>query len=481
MATHPLTIVWLTNCLRVEDNPALHAACERGPVIPIFIYSPEEEGNWPPGEASRWWLHHSLESLSSTLNQMGLPLIIRQGNTLNILKQLIIESKADAVFWNRRYEPFAIENQALIKRELHNINIKSQSFNSSLLFEPWTVANKQGKPFQVFTPFWKTCLEMNHKQTPLPIPTVNFKLKLTINSEQIGNLKLLPKVNWDIGLKKQWKAGTNEAKIKLSSFIKNSISSYSIMRDRPDTEGVSLLSPYLHFGEISPRMIWSSVLDNFSLNDPIATAYLRQLGWREFAHHLLFHFPNTPDFPLRSHFASFPWKKNSEYLKAWQKGLTGYPIVDAGMRQLWQTGWMHNRVRMVVGSFLVKDLLISWTEGARWFWETLVDADLANNTLGWQWVGGCGADAAPYFRIFNPITQGEKFDPNGEYVKKWIPELTQLPTKWIHQPWNAPKSVLENASVILGKTYPFPIVDHAIARVEALNAFSSIRDIPRLV
>jgi deoxyribodipyrimidine photo-lyase len=468
------TIVLLSQHLRVEDNPALSAACKQGGVIPTFIYSPENEGKWPPGAASRWWLHHSLTDLEASLKKLGLPLIIRKGHTVDVVQEIIQESSATAVYWNRRYEPSAIKLDERLRNALFTQGIETQTFHGTLLFEPWSIANKQGKPFQVFTPFWKACLSSPLPEEQLPPPHHITRGLIKIKSDSIESLQLLPKISWDEGLKDNWKPGSSNAKPLLRTFLNNGIEHYPTNRDRPDIEGVSRMSPYLHFGEITPRMIWHEVIKRFPNETPFRESYLRQLGWREFAHHLLYHFPSTPEAPLRTGFVNFPWNCNEKNHNAWKNGLTGYPIVDAGMRELWHTGWMHNRVRMIVGSFLVKDLLISWNEGARWFWDTLVDADLANNTLGWQWVGGCGADAAPYFRIFNPITQGEKFDPEGHYVRKWVPELSQLPNKWIHRPWEAPELILRAAGIILGNTYPAPIIDHAAARLKALEAFASI-------
>lgn len=467
------TLVWFRQDFRLEDNHALTAAAKNGDIIPVYIHSPEEEGDWPIGGASKWWLHHSLESLSQEFDKHGLKLVIRKGKTLENLRLLIKETQANAVYWNRRYEPAVIARDTSIKSDLKDEGIDVHSFNANLLFEPWTIHNKQNKPFQVFTPFWKHCLTLQAPSVPLPIP----KLKpssLSIKSDSLESLELLPKIHWDTGIHAAWKPGESHARKMLDKFLKSPVLEYTDERDRPDHNGISHLSPYLHFGEISPRIIWHAALKKYDFAE--VEPYLRQLGWREFAHHLLFHFPKTPSFPLRQDFAKFPWKDDPAGLKAWHKGKTGYPIVDAGMRQLWTTGWMHNRVRMIVGSFLVKDLLINWLEGARWFWDTLVDADLANNTLGWQWVGGCGADAAPYFRIFNPITQGEKFDPEGEYVRHWVPELAALPNEWIHQPWEAPADVLRAAGIILGKDYPHPIVDHKKARMRALAAFKQIRN-----
>lgn len=463
------TIVWFRNDLRIEDNPALAEALKLGgPIIPLYIWSPQEEGHWPLGGASRWWLHYSLEALDHELKTLGLQLIIKSGSSLEILQKLIKESKATSVLWNRRYEPYIIKRDSHIKSALTDGGIDVRSFNSSLLFEPWSIQNKQGKPFQVFTPFYKTCLQQTIP-SPTSLPQKICTSTPKIESTPLSKLDLLPHIHWDSGLKQMWKPGTQNAKKLMKSFLSKGVSQYPEMRDRPDIRGTSLLSPYLHFGEISPRMIWHSA-------HPTEDApYLRQLVWREFAFHLLYHFPKTPDKPLKEAFENFPWKYDQGALKAWQKGLTGYPIVDAGMRELWTTGWMHNRVRMIVGSFLVKDLLLPWQEGAKWFWDTLVDADLANNTLGWQWVAGCGADASPYFRIFNPMTQGEKFDPDGAYVRKWVPELANMPTKWIHNPWEASEGELRMAGVTLGETYPRPIVDHSEARLRALEALKQVR------
>lgn len=465
------TIVWFRQDLRLEDNPALTAAAKLGEVIPVYIHAEKEEGEWTLGGASKWWLHHSLENLVEDFQKHGINLVIRQGNSLETLKTLAKETGAEAIVWNRRYEPASIERDSHIKSVLSDAGIKVQSFNANLLFEPWTIHNKQKKPFQVFTPFWKHLLTLPSPTEPLPVPKLTGSA--SVKSDSLKSLELLPKIHWDAGINKVWKPGTKQARQVLANFLKAPILEYAEERDRPDHNGISYLSPYLHFGEISPRMIWHEALKNYSFSE--IEPYLRQLGWREFAHHLLFHFSDTPTKPLRKDFSAFPWKEDPAHLKAWQKGLTGYPIVDAGMRQLWVTGWMHNRVRMVVGSFLVKDLLINWLEGARWFWDTLVDADLANNTMGWQWVGGCGADAAPYFRIFNPMTQGEKFDPEGNYVRKWVPELAALPNEWIQRPWEAPPEILRQAGITLGKEYPKPIVDHKKARDKALAAFQEIR------
>lgn len=425
------------------------------------------------GAASKWWLHHSLEQLSHDLKQLGLHLSYHIGKAVDVLERLIQNYSVETVTWNRRYEPWALKRDAVVKDFLRKKGIEGVSFNGNLLFEPWTIANKQGKPYQVFTPFWKQCLTQPAPSMPLPKPQAG-QGKI-VEDILLKQLDLLPHIDWDAGLKSTWHPGEKGAQKQADEFIQKHVIHYVDERDRPDHQGTSRLSPFLHFGEISPRQLWHSIKDKYRGKEELVDPYLRQLIWREFAHHLLYHFPKTPEHPLRVEFEDFPWEYDGKKLKAWQKGLTGYPIVDAGMRELWNTGWMHNRVRMIVGSFLVKDLRIHWLEGARWFWDTLVDADMANNTLGWQWIGGCGADAAPYFRIFNPVIQGEKFDPEGHYVKHWVPELKNLSTKWIHRPWEATPPILEKGGVTLGTTYPHPLVDHARARDAALKAFTKIR------
>ncbi|MEO6183334.1 MAG: deoxyribodipyrimidine photo-lyase, partial [Verrucomicrobiota bacterium] len=428
---------------------------------------------WSLGGASKWWLHQSLKALAKSLEKLGAKLLLRCGDALNELQSLVRETEAIAIFWNRRYEPFAIEQEKKIGKHFQRAAIESQSFNSHLLFDPWEIENKSGKPFRVFTPFWKTCLASAQKITqPIPAPKKILTSKRWPKSLCLEELELEPKLDWAKGFSEVWEPGETGAQKNLKRFVRDVISDYENSRNRPDQIGTSRLSPHLHFGEISPRHVWAAIHKHKSSS---AIKYLAEIGWREFAHHLLFHFPNTPTEPLQEKFRKFAWRKNPAWLKAWQRGQTGYPIVDAGMRELWTSGWMHNRVRMIVASFLVKDLLLPWQSGARWFWDTLVDADLANNTLGWQWSAGCGADAAPFFRIFNPIMQGEKFDPQGDYVRRWIPEIANLPDKWIQQPWNAPSEILSKAGVELGKNYPKPIVSHTIAREVALEAFQKIK------
>ena len=478
LATMSATIVWLHRDLRLEDNPALHAAIERGqPVIPALVWAPDDEAPWAPGSASRWWLHQSLAALGASLRDRGSRLVLRTGPTLEALRSLVRETGADAVHWNRRHEPALVERDATIMEALTDDGLQVETFNASLLFEPWDVETQQGKPYQVFTPFWRRCRGFGLPTQTQPSPEAIPALRQWPVSASLEGLDLLPRVDWTGGLGATWAPGEAGAQERLEAFVDEILANYGTARDRPSHVGTSRLSPHLRAGEIGPRQIVKALAEEARLADGTsADTYLSQLGWREFAHHVLYHFPSTPDRPLKSTFETFPWQEDATGLQAWQRGETGYPMVDAGMRELWATGWMHNRVRMVAASFLTKDLLVPWQSGARWFWDTLVDADLANNTLGWQWAAGCGADAAPYFRIFNPVRQGERFDPDGAYVRQWVPELADLDAKLIHAPWQASDMELQAAGVALGETYPEPIVDHREARDRALAAYDRIKE-----
>jgi deoxyribodipyrimidine photo-lyase len=475
----PVTIVWFRRDLRLDDNPALAAAAAGGAVVPLYIHAPDEAAPWAPGGASRWWLHGSLTSLAAALAKAGADLVVRRGPSLETLRTVARATGATRVVWNRLREPALVARDTVIKKELAAVGLEVESFNGSLLHEPAHVATKEGRPYQVFTPFWRALLSRDEPDVPRAAPR-----KLTpaakgagLASVPIESLGLLPRIDWAGTMRTTWAPGEAAARKRLDRFLDRGLAGYGTERDRPDHDGTSALSPHLHFGEISPRRIWHAVRDAVG-GKPAAKitgspeVYLRELGWREFASHLLHHFPHTPDAPLRQQYAAFPWVDDPVGLEAWQRGRTGFPIVDAGMRQLWATGWMHNRVRMIVASFLVKDLRISWLEGARWYFDTLVDADLAANTLGWQWAAGCGADAAPYFRIFNPTSQGEKFDPDGAYVRKWVPELARLDADVIHEPVAA--KPLERNGLVLGRDYPEPIVDHAEARKAALAALAKV-------
>jgi deoxyribodipyrimidine photo-lyase len=472
-------ILWFRLDLRLADNPALQAALRHGGgVIPVFIWAPKEESPWEPGAASRWWLHHSLAELSCRLESLGSRLILRRGPAVATLRELARQYKATAIFWNRRYEPAVIARDHIVKQTLREAGLKTESFNGALLHEPWTIENQSGKPFQVFTPFWKKCLTQAEPSSPVAAPKRLPAPPSWPKSLHLDELNFLPKLNWADGFATEWKPGEAGARDALNRFLADAVDNYTVQRNLPDRRGTSRLSPHLHFGEISPRQVWQAARQALPAFTFPRSQFLTELGWREFAAHLLFHFSTTPTEPLRPQFRDFPWRDDPERLVAWQRGQTGYPIVDAGMRELWATGWMHNRVRMIAASFLVKDLLANWTHGARWFWDTLVDADLAQNTLGWQWTAGCGADAAPYFRVFNPVSQGEKFDPNGGYVRRWCPELARLPDKWIHRPAAAPAAILAAAGVELGRDYPRPIISHFAARETALDAFAKIRRLP---
>jgi deoxyribodipyrimidine photo-lyase len=472
-------IVWFRQDLRLADHAALAAAVKRGgPVIPLFVWAPEAEGAWPAGAASRWWLHQSLTRLSEDLRDKGNALIIRRGSPGTVLVDVARATGATSIYWTRRYEPAVVACDLALERDLQAAGLEVGIFGGALLHEPEGIRNKSGKPFQVFTPFWRACLMRPDPEESLVSPKhVTGMPGLT--SLPLGTLELEPKIPWAGGLAATWHPGRTGAVRQLERFLKEGYEEYSERRNYPGEFGTSGLSPHLHFGEISPREVWNAVRRMAGRRPKLAAAwrssqFLVELGWREFAHHLLVHFPTTPEEPLRSEFNRFPWRSNADWRRAWQRGRTGYPLVDAGMRELWATGWMHNRVRMVVASFLVKNLLISWQEGARWFWDTLVDADLANNTLGWQWSAGCGADAAPYFRIFNPVTQSQKFDSHGVYIRRWVPELSLLDDEWIHRPWEAPEPVLCRAGIELDRDYPMPIVSHAIAREIALEAYGKL-------
>ncbi len=454
------TLLWFRQDLRLADNPALEAAAAGGgAVIPVFLHAPHEEQPWAPGAAARWWQHESLAALARDLERRGSRLILRAvapgQSSLATLLALAAESGAAAVHWNRRYEPAVLERDRHVKRGLRERGLVAESHNAALLAEPWEVRNQSGRPFQVFTPFWRHVLRELAPPRPLPAPAQLAAPPRWPDSLPLESLGLLPRVRWYDGMAQEWQPGEAGAARQLERFLAEAWSSYRDGRDLPALRGTSRLSPHLHHGEISPRQIWHALAGAAEARGESAASwrqsqFVAELGWREFAHHLLFHFPHTTDAPLRAEFARFPWREDAGLLEAWQRGRTGVPLVDAGMRELWQTGWMHNRVRMVVASFLVKNLLQPWQAGARWFWDTLVDADLASNTLGWQWSAGCGADAAPYFRIFNPMSQAERFDPDGAYVARWVPERGS-------------------------SRYPPPIVDLKASRAAALAAYQTLR------
>lgn len=475
------TLLLFGRDLRLTDNPALSAAVARGkPVIPVYLHDPQEAGAWAPGGASLWWLHHSLNSLGQSLTRAGSRLILRNGAALKEVPRLVKETGADAVFWNRRYEPWAVARGADLKAALSQAGVEARSFNASLLHEPQNLKTKAGKPYAVFTPFWKALRTGLILEAALSAPTKIPAPEIFPAGDTLAAWKLLPRIAWDTGFKTAWAPGEAGGAQRLGDFVSADVLGYSDGRNFPGQSRTSRLSPHLHFGEIGPRQVWRAAISQgvAATGDPMPRGievFLSEIAWREFSYHLLFHFPDLPSAPLRKNFADFPWRRDAAQLEAWQKGKTGFPIVDAGMRELWHTGWMHNRVRMIVASFLIKNLLLPWQEGEAWFWDTLVDADLASNAASWQWVAGCGADAAPYFRIFNPVTQGKTYDPDGAYVRRWIPEIAKLADDRLHEPWTATPMELADAGVRLGKDYPAPIVDHAAARQRALAAFQEIK------
>ena len=467
------TIMWFRQDLRLADNPALCAACQRGEIIPVYILDDEGADCWKMGGASRWWLHHALDDLNSSLKQ-GLRLF--KGDAQTILRNLAEQTGARAITWNRCYEPWRIARDAMIKTALKADGLDVQSFNGSLLWEPWQVLKKDSTPYKVFTPYYRRgCLSSAPPRRPNATPAT---IKISENSVQslsLKDLNLLPKITWDTQMKARWDITEAAAHERLDEFVMDELQDYREGRNFPDKANVSRLSPYLHFGQISPNIAWHRAAEAgaFITNEQSLDTFLSELGWREFSYYLLYHFPGLPTDNLQVRFNLFPWAENTDAdLKAWQQGKTGYPLVDAGMRELYNTGYMHNRVRMVVGSFLVKNLLIHWHAGEQWFWDCLVDADLASNSAGWQWIAGCGADAAPFFRIFNPITQSEKFDKQGDYIRRYVPELANMPEKYIHAPWLAPAEVLAVAGVEVGHNYPAPIMDIKESRERALAAFA---------
>ncbi len=462
-----LAIFWFRRDLRLADNPGLLAALDAAEqVLPIYLWSPEDEGEWAPGAAARWWLHHSLGALDEALRARGTRLLLRAGPAADTLAKLVAESGAEAVYWNRLYDPALVTRDRAIKRQLGDAGIEAHSCQGSVLYEPWELATGKGDPYRVFTPFWKAALKRAEPDPPVAAPRDLRAPSKWPAGLALDALGLMPTINWYDGLAATWRVGEDGAQQRLQAWCDDGLGAYAEGRNRPDRDGTSALSPYLHHGELSPRQAWhAAAARRGELPESEIECWLRELGWREFAHHVLFHFPRTPTEPMYEKYAAFPWREDhAELLDAWQRGCTGIPIVDAGMRQLWHTGWMHNRVRMIVASLLVKNIRAPWQPGARWFWDTLVDADLASNTLGWQWSAGSGADAAPYFRIFNPVTQGEKFDPAGVYVKRWVPELAALPPKRVHRPWETPPA-----------GYPAPILDLARSRAAALDALQSMR------
>jgi len=474
----PPTLVWFRADLRLADNPALTRAAELGaPVVAAFVLDEAAPGCWRPGGAARWWLHDSLAALAKALAELGVPLILRRGPAAEAIPALADETGAGAVLWNRHYAPWSLARDTGIKADLKARGLRVESFNGRLLVEPWTPTTGNGEPYKVFTPYWKALQALGEPPEPLPAPA-RLPAGPAPASDSLDDWGLQPTApDWAGGLRATWTPGEPGAQARLAHFLDDTLSSYPDHRDRPGRSGTSGLSPHLAWGEVSPRQVWHAARHREAADGTEAAglAFRRQLAWREFSHHLLHAWPDLPEATWKSEFRAFPWRADHEAYRAWTRGATGYPLVDAGLRALWHNGWLHNRVRMVVGSFLVKDLLLPWQWGEAWFWDTLVDADLANNAASWQWIAGCGADAAPYFRIFNPVTQSRKCDPDGSYVRRWVPELAALPDTYLHAPWTAPREALLAAEVRLDETYPTPIVGHDAARKRALAAFETVK------
>ena len=478
--SEPPVIVWFRNDLRLADNRALTAAVTSGaPIVCVYILDDATPGVWKRGGASRWWLDKSLSALGSDIEARDGQLILRRGATAAELPRIVTEVKAKAVYFTRAYEPWAVALEETLKAGFDTAGIALKRYGGSLLREPEEMRTQAGDVYKVYTPFARAVMRDFTPAKSLPAPKAFVAPKTFPKSDKLASWRLHPsKPDWSGGFVEHWQPGEAGAQKKLQAFLKSGLKTYTEDRNRPDKPGTSRLSPHLHFGEISPAQCWHAATHAAAETpgaDKGLETFIREVIWREFSNTLLFYWPDLPDAPFRKDFAAFPWRRDEKLLKAWQRGQTGYPIVDAGMRELWHTGYMHNRVRMVVASFLIKHLMIPWQEGEAWFWDTLVDADLANNAASWQWVAGSGADAAPYYRIFNPVTQGEKFDPGGAYVKRWVPELRELPADILHAPWMVPALELKAAGVVLGKSYPHPVVDHAAARVRALSAYEDVK------
>jgi deoxyribodipyrimidine photo-lyase len=464
-------VLWFRNDLRLADHAALHAAIDTGrPVLPVFILDDASPGSWVPGGASRWWLHHSLTALRQRLADLGAGLTLRRGDSVAAITEIVHQSDATDVFTGGSADPWA---RRVDRAAADTLRAKLHRMRTTTLFNPDAVRTRTGGAYSVYTPFANACRALGGPAESLPAPK-SLRPAKALRSDKLEDWALLPsRPDWASGLRETWTPGEAGAMHRARTFLADGLPRYASGRNYPAREDTSMLSPHLHFGEISAAQLW-----HMAHQRPAGKArdtFIRELLWREFCANLLWHNPGLPETPLKSEYAAMPWRDDKPALRAWQQGRTGIPIVDAGMRQLWQIGWMHNRVRMIVASFLIKHLMIPWQDGEAWFWDTLVDADLASNAGNWQWVAGCGADAAPYFRIFNPVLQGRKFDTDGDYVRHFVPELARLDATYLHAPWEAPHDVLDTAGVRLGDTYPMPIVDLAQGRVRALDAYAGIR------
>ncbi len=466
-------LLWFRNDLRLQDHAALHAAAQNGPVLPVFVLDEEAAGEWAPGGASRWWLHHSLQALSEALEALGGRLLLVRGPAETELPRLARGIGAGAVFAGHAVEPWARAQERRVEQALAEDGRTLILHRTVSLFDPDAVRTGAGGPFAVYSPFARACFAAG-VAAPLDAPS-RIETSPGPPGDLLADWALLPKKpDWAGGLRQTWTPGPAGAQARLQAFLAGILGDYDTTRNLTGQDGTSMLSPHLHFGELSPAEVWHATSAVAHAQGQALQTYLRELLWREFSIHLLWHHPDLPSRPLRPEFSRMPWRHDPAALAAWQRGRTGVPMVDAAMRQLWQIGWMHNRARMVVASFLVKHLLLPWQDGVAWFWDTLVDADLANNSASWQWVAGSGADAAPFFRVFNPVLQGQKFDPDGAYVRRFVPELAKLPDRYLHAPWTAPETALRQAGVSLGATYPRPIVDLATGRQRALAAYRDL-------
>ncbi|MCH8240273.1 MAG: deoxyribodipyrimidine photo-lyase [Proteobacteria bacterium] len=481
MTAQPI-IIWFRQDLRLQGHAALAAAVAMcAPIIPLYILDDETPGRWAPGGASRWWLHESLKTLDADLRKRGSRLVLARGPALDVLSDLARETRASAIYWSRCYEPWAVKLERALHRELEGAGVRCRRFSGSLLFEPEDVRTAAGGPYRAFAHFHKACTNIDAPAARLNAPATLPRVADGVDGDRLEAWGLQPaKPDWTSGMAAAWTPGEKGARARLDKFIAERLENYQSARELPGVDGTSQLSPHLHFGEIAPRDVWNAVSRAAAgakggKLDEGAECLLRELVWRDFSHHLLFHWPHLTSTPLRTEYANFPWREDADALRAWQEGRTGYPIIDAGMRELWATGWMHHRVRMIVASFLVKHLLISWQSGAEWFHDTLVDADLASNCTNWQVVAGCGADTAEENRIINPLSQGRAIDPEGVYIKSWVPEFAKLPGNRIHAPWQASEDELSQARVRLGETYPEPMVKLPAARERALKAYAAIK------